>query len=37
MVVVAWKLNMIEERRQQQTCLLQTGDYRNKFYNPDKN
>jgi hypothetical protein len=33
---VAWKLRITEERLQKQSCLFQTGDYRNKGHNSDK-
>jgi hypothetical protein len=35
-VAVAWKLSMIEERFQEQSCIFQTGDYRNRGFNPEK-
>jgi hypothetical protein len=35
-VAVAWKLSMIEERLQEQSCLFQTGDYGNKGHSLDK-
>jgi hypothetical protein len=35
-VTVAQKLSLIEERLQDQRCLLQTGDYRNKGHNSGK-
>jgi galactose-1-phosphate uridylyltransferase len=35
-VPVPRKLSTIEERRQDQSCLFQRGDFRNKGHNPEK-
>jgi hypothetical protein len=36
MVSVAWKLSTIEKWCQDQSCLFQQGDYRNKGHSPKK-
>jgi hypothetical protein len=35
-VSAAWKLSMIEEWRQDQSCFFRKGDYRNKGNNAEK-
>jgi hypothetical protein len=35
MISAGRKVNTIEERRRNESCLYQRGDYRNKGYNPE--